>query len=128
MRVLLVALALVAACGSPPAPTTLTPTPTPTPAPTPTPTPTPLRELPPVEVQNLCQEVAVLAYGEPPNLKPESLDRFVGGGNGSAARGRDGTLPVTLVDDKGNALSKVHVSRRMKKLEIGRSCRTLYAH
>ncbi len=94
----------------------------------PEPEPEPHRPRPPVEVINLCHDVALLAYGEPPNFKTESLGRFLGDASGSAARERDGTLPVTLVDDKGNALAKVLVSRRMKKLEIGRSCRTLYAH
>jgi hypothetical protein len=77
---------------------------------------------------NLCHDVALLAYGEPPNFKTESLGRFMSEASGSAPRERDGTLTVTLVDDKGNVLAKVTVTRHMKKLEIGRSCRTLYAH
>jgi hypothetical protein len=88
----------------------------------------PHRPRPPIEVSNLCHDVALLAYGEPPNFKAESLGRFMGDANGTAARERDGTLAVTLVDDKGNVLAKVNVTRHMKKLEIGRSCRTLYAH
>ena len=129
-------LALCLSCGSAPPP------PAPAPAPTasasapvasasaaPTADPEPeKRQLPPVEVINQCHDVALLAYGEPPDVKPESLGRFMADATGAAARERDGTLPVALVDDKGNVLSKVTISRRMKKLEIGRSCRTLYAH
>jgi hypothetical protein len=88
----------------------------------------PKRQRPPVEIVNLCHDVAILAYGAPPNFKAESLGRFMSEATGSAPRERDGTLAVTLVDEKGAVLSQVTVSRRMKKLEIGRSCRTLYAH
>ena len=62
-------------------------------------------------------------------MKEDALGHFVGdGGEGRVPRERDGTLPVALVDDKGAVLATVTVSRRMSKLEIGRSCRTLYAH
>ena len=112
----------------PPAPSASAPVASASAAPAAEPEPEPKRQLPPVEVINLCHDVALLAYGEPPDVKPESIGRFMGDATGAAARERDGTLPVALVDDKGNVLSKVNVSRRMKKLEIGRSCRTLYAH
>ncbi len=88
----------------------------------------PHRPRPPIEVVNLCHDVALLAYGEPPNFKADSLGRFLGDAGGTVARERDGNLAVTLVDDKGSVLAKVFVTRRMKKLEVGRSCRTLYAH
>jgi hypothetical protein len=129
--------ALLAGCASsPPSPPPAPSTPPPPAAPStaasaaqPDPEPEPKKQLPNVQIVNLCKDVAVLAYGEPPNMKPDALGRFAGDGNeGSVPRERDGTLAVTLVDDQGNALSKVTVSRRMKKLEIGRSCRTLYAH
>jgi hypothetical protein len=82
-----------------------------------------------VHIVNQCHEVAILAYGDPPNMKPGDLGRLVGdGGEGRAPRERDGTLPVALVTEKGEVLAQVRVSRRMKRLEIGRSCRTLYAH
>lgn len=132
-------LSIVAACGPsvpPPAPPTVTP-PAVTESATdagavtaadPEPDTEPKRQRPPVEIINLCKEVAILAYGAPPNFKADNLGRFLGEASGSAPRERDGTLAVTLVDEKGAVLSQVTVSRRMKKLEIGRSCRTLYAH
>jgi hypothetical protein len=93
------------------------------------PEPPPKRPPPPVAIVNQCHDVAALAYGEPPNMHPASIARFDGdGGEGTALRERDGTLAVTLVDDKGNPLAVVHVSRHMKRVEIGRSCRTLHAH
>jgi hypothetical protein len=131
MRALLVLLAAAAfACGSspPPAPANPPPAPSQTSAPA-EPEPPPSRPLPSVEIKNLCHTVAILAYGSPPNMKEDSLARFIGdGGEGRAPRERDGSLPVTLVDEKGTVLASVTVSRRMTKLEIGRSCRTLYAH
>jgi len=133
------ALAFVASCASaPPAATTPTPPASSSaaatdagasPAPSASAEPEePHRPRPPIDVTNLCHDVALLAYGEPPNFKTESLGRFMGDATGTAARERDGTLAVTLVDDKGNVLAKVSITRHMKKLEIGRSCRTLYAH
>jgi hypothetical protein len=126
---------LAAACGSTPPPPPQPPDTTP-PAPPASvasapasaePEPPPSRPLPDVDILNQCHDVAYLAYGEPPNMK--DLGRFVGdGGEGRAPRERDGTLAVSLVDDKGQVFAKVVVTRRMKKLEIGRSCRTLYAH
>jgi hypothetical protein len=130
-------LVLLAACGASPPPAQKLPetaTPVSSAAPPATgastsaaPEPPPQRALPDVDVINLCHDVALLAYGEPPNMK--DLGRFIGdGGEGKAPRERDGTLAVALVDDKGTTLANVVVTRRMKKLEIGRSCRTLYAH
>jgi hypothetical protein len=127
-------LLFLAACGSTPPPP---PQPPPEPAPSaatpatasaePEPEPPPSRPLPDVNIINLCHDVALLAYGTPPNMK--DLGRFTGdGGEGKAPRERDGNLAVALVDDKGTVLATVLVTRRMKKLEIGRSCRTLYAH
>jgi hypothetical protein len=34
---------------------------------------------------------------------------------------------VWLLDDKGEPLVKVHVTRNMKRVEIGKSCRTIDA-
>jgi hypothetical protein len=133
MRALI--LLCVVACGSAPAPPpqppeqpAAPPAPAaPSASPEPEPEPPPSRPLPAVEILNLCHDVAILAYGDPPNMKDPG--RFIGdGGEGKAPRERDGTLPVALVDNKGTVLATVVVTRRMKKLEIGRSCRTLYAH
>jgi hypothetical protein len=133
----LLGLAVVTSCASAPPTATAPPVASeapvvadagPAPVATQEPEAEPKRQRPPVEVVNLCHDVALLAYGEPPNFKTESLGRFMADATGTAPRERDGTLAVTLVDDKGNALAKVSVSRHMKKLEIGRSCRTLFAH
>jgi hypothetical protein len=89
----------------------------------------PKKALPPLAVTNQCHDVALLAYGDPPNMKPDALGRFMGdGAEGAVPRVNDGPLTVTLVDDKGTSFAVVHVTRHMRKLEIGRSCRTLYAH
>jgi hypothetical protein len=135
MRLILL-LALATACGGtpPPAPAASPPPPSANAPPAETaapaqPEPPPSRPLPDVQILNLCHDVALLAYGTPPNMKEDALGRFPGdGGEGKAPRERDGTLQVTLVDAKGSVLAEVQVTRRMKKVEIGRSCRTLYAH
>lgn len=132
MRVLLLFAigVLAAACASPPnAPppvvaATIEPAQTdPEPAPGPGRTKAPR----PLEIRNDCHEPVIVLYG---NVLGASSPHAVipGETSSNATRDPDGTLTVWIVDDKDAGLATVQVSRRMRKVEIGKSCRTLYAH
>jgi hypothetical protein len=43
-------------------------------------------------------------------------------------RRADGSQTVFLLDDQGEPIAKVSVTRHMKTVAVGRSCRTMDAH
>lgn len=124
------------ACGNA-APPSTTPTPT-TSAPTTaaSPSPAPAATEPPsvvkphrlLEIQNQCAEVVRVVFGEDPKA-PESGQRQIAGDSTitDAPRDAEGKMTVWLLDAKGETLVKVNVTRGMKRVQIGRSCRSLDA-
>jgi hypothetical protein len=86
----------------------------------------PSRPRPPIDIKNDCGDVVGLFYGDPPKDGPTV--RVAAGGTEKGPRNPDGSLVIWIVDEKGFGLANVHVTKRMKRVEIGRSCRTLYAH
>lgn len=79
----------------------------------------------PLTIFSGCGDVAYVAFG----------DASGSGGKRSIApsseieapRTADGTQVIWLVDPSGQGLAHVTISPRMKRVEIGRSCRTLDA-
>jgi hypothetical protein len=81
----------------------------------------------PFEIYNACPEVVTLVFGDDP--KPDGSSRRTLNGFGTADGPRDdqGNQIVWLLDEAGEPLIKVSVTRGMKRVEVGRSCRSLDA-
>lgn len=88
----------------------------------------PAKRRKPFEIHNTCSEVATIVFGEEPK-NPEAGRRAVAPSSTiDGPRDESGKQTVWLLDAQGEPLVKVHVTKGMKQLEIGRSCRTLDAH
>lgn len=81
----------------------------------------------PVEVHTECATGSPIYLGETPNGQTGTFLTLRGGSTSHLARDAEGNLTVWLVDDKGFGLAHVRVNRKMKRIEIGRSCQTLHS-
>lgn len=81
----------------------------------------------PFELYNACTDVATIALGEDPKAADAGKRTVAPSGSLELPRDADGNQTVHLLDAKGESLVKVRVTRGMKRVEIGRSCRTLDA-
>ncbi len=87
----------------------------------------PTRARKPLPIHNSCAEPVTLAFGDDPNA-PGAGRRIIGPyASIEGPRDADGRQTVWLLGDKGDVLVKVSLTRGMKTLEIGRSCRSLDA-
>ena len=82
---------------------------------------------PNVEIHNACTDAVPIYFGEQPNGTTGDFVTLRGDGTSHVPRREHGELTVWIVDDKGFGLAHVKVTRRMKRVEIGPSCRTLHA-
>lgn len=132
MRVLTFACATVVfACGNRSEPATNAPAVTPSAAPA-APAPSaeqaaePAKPKRPLEIHSSCRDAVTLAFGDDPNA---TAARRTLAENGTIDGPRDerGNVTVWLLDAKSEPIAKVNVTRGMKKVEVGRSCRTLDA-
>lgn len=80
-----------------------------------------------IEVHNDCDDSVPIFIGEQPKFGSGTKTSMSGNSTTSYPRNGDGTLTLWIIDDHENGLASVHVTKRMKKVEIGRSCRTLDA-
>ncbi len=133
-RSLAAMLLLLAACGGKePAPTAPAAPSAPdaeAPAPvtaTAEPAPEPTKKRKPFEIVNSCTDVVTVAFGEDAKAAGAGKRTIAPSASIEGVRNADGTQIVWLLDDKGEPLVKVTVTRGMKRVEIGRSCRTLDA-
>lgn len=121
---------VLAACGNRAEPASPAPATSEAPAPEPVATEAPATEPPPVvrrkpfELRSTCAEVTRVVIGDDPKGEGRTLAPFSSVDVPRSASGQD---TVWLLDDKGEPLVKVTVTRGMKRVEIGRSCRTLDA-
>ena len=81
----------------------------------------------PVAVHTECPAGSPIYLGETPNGVTGSFLTLRGGSTSHLARDPQGNLTVWLVDDKGFGLAHVRVTRKMKRVEIGKSCLTLHS-
>lgn len=81
----------------------------------------------PLPIHSTCSRVVTVVFGDDP--KAEAGGRRTINENGSIDGPRDseGKQTVSLLDEQGEVAATVHVTRGMKAVEIGRSCRTLDA-
>lgn len=81
----------------------------------------------PFTIHSSCPDVATITFGEDPKAANAGKRTVASNSSIDGPRDSEGNQIVWLLDDKGEPLVKVHISRGMKQLEIGRSCRTLDA-
>lgn len=82
----------------------------------------------PYEIHNGCGDAVTIVFAEDPK-SPKAGRQTLSPSSTMAdgPRDADGNQTIWLVDDKGEGLVKVQVTRGMKRVEIGKSCRTLDA-
>lgn len=121
------------ACGGTPKQATVAPEPAEAPvAPAPTAVsaapeaPAP-RKARPLEIHNACSDVVTVAFGEEPSASGVGKRTIAADASIDGARDDAGNATVWLLDDKGAPLVKVNVTRGMKRVEVGKSCRSLDA-
>jgi hypothetical protein len=81
----------------------------------------------PLEIKNSCGEIVTVVFGEDPKSPEAGRRQIAGDSSVDGPRDAEGKMTVWLLDAKGEPIVKVHVTRGMKRVEIGRSCRTLDA-
>lgn len=86
------------------------------------------RQRKPFPIHNSCSEVTTIAFGEDPKAATSGKRTVASNSSIDGPRDAEGKQTVWLLDDKGEPIAKVRITRGMKQLEIGRSCRTLDAH
>ena len=85
------------------------------------------RQRKPFPIHSSCTEVVTIVFGEDPKAQGAGRRTVAPNSAIDGPRDADGKQTVWLLDDKGEPTVKVHITRGMKQLEIGRSCRTLDA-
>lgn len=85
------------------------------------------RQRKPFPIHSSCSEVVTIAFGEDPKVQDAGKRTVAPNSSIDGPRDAEGKQTVWLLDDKGEPLVKVNITRGMKTLEIGRSCRTLDA-
>ena len=81
----------------------------------------------PFPIHSSCTEVVTIAFGEDPKAATSGKRTVAPSASIDGPRDSGGKQTVWLLDEKGEPLVKVNITRGMKQLEIGRSCRTLDA-
>jgi hypothetical protein len=135
-RFLFAPIVVLLACGSKTEPTTPTSAASssaapaekpPTEATDPSNPPAPAKKKRPLEIHNACNNVVTIVFGEDPNAKEAGQRTIAPGSSIDGPRDDNGNVTVHLLDEKSQPLVKVHVTRGMKRVEVGASCRTLDA-
>ncbi|MEO8799516.1 MAG: hypothetical protein ABI551_16610 [Polyangiaceae bacterium] len=78
-----------------------------------------------VEVHNDCTDAVPIFIGDRPRFGSGTKVALSADSTTSVPRNGDGTVTIWLIDQNDNGLASVHVTKRMKRVEIGRSCRTI---
>lgn len=86
------------------------------------------RKRKPFDIHSSCAEVVTVVFHEDPKASGAGRRTIAPSASIDAPRDDKGNQTVWLLDEKGEPLVKVHVTRGMKHVEVGRSCRTLDAH
>lgn len=81
----------------------------------------------PYEIHNDCADVVTVVFGDEPKAEGAGSRTLAPGSSIEGPRDADGNQTVWLLDDAGEPLIKVNVTRGMRRVQIGRSCRTLDA-
>jgi len=87
----------------------------------------PARRSRPLEVHSACSEVVTVVFAEDPKAADVGKRTVAPSSSIDAPRDKNGNQTVWLLDSSGQPLVNVRVTRGMKRVEVGRSCRTLDA-
>ncbi|MBX3220388.1 MAG: hypothetical protein KF795_07720 [Labilithrix sp.] len=85
------------------------------------------RKRKPFEVYNSCADVVTIAFAADPKAPGAGKRTLAPSSAIEGVRNADGNQTVWLLDTNEEPLLKVEVTRGMKRVEIGKSCRTLDA-
>ncbi len=86
------------------------------------------RQRKPFPIHSSCAQIVTIVFGEDPKAPTAGRRTVAPSSFIDGPRDADGKQTVWLLNDKGEPTVKVHITRGMKELEIGRSCSTLDAH
>jgi len=87
------------------------------------------RQRKPFPIHSQCTRVVTIVFGEDPKAATAGRRTIAPDSTIDGPRDSEGKQTVWILDEKGEPLPvKVHITRGMKQLEIGRSCTTLDAH
>lgn len=128
---------LLAACGNgsepatPPGVSTASAKPSGTPAP-PDPevagdNPAKPRSRKPFEIHSSCPSIVTVIFGDDPKADNAGKRTLAPNSAIDGPRDADGKQTVTVQNEKGDPIGTVHITKGMKRLEIGRSCQTVNA-
>lgn len=81
----------------------------------------------PLEVYSACGDVVTVVFADDPKAADAGRRTIAPSSAIEGPRGDGGTQTVWLLDASGEPLLKVRVTRAMRRVEIGKSCRTLDA-
>lgn len=90
--------------------------------------PAPPKKRKPFEIHSSCGDIVTVVFAEDPKAADAGRRTIAPSSAIEGPRDSNGNQTVWLLDDKGAPLVRVHVTRGMKSVEVGRSCRTLDAH
>jgi hypothetical protein len=82
----------------------------------------------PLDLASFCPHDLRLYYGEQPNDGKGTNVKIAMGDNLQVPRNPDGSVVVWVVDEKGNGLASVHVTKRMKHVRINADCARIDAN
>jgi hypothetical protein len=87
----------------------------------------PARKPRPLEIHSTCMDVVTVVFSEDPKAPGVGKRTIAPSSSIDGPRDKDGNQTVWLLDAAGEPLVNVKVTRGMKRVEVGRSCRTLDA-
>jgi hypothetical protein len=87
----------------------------------------PPRRRRPLPIHSSCTDVVTLVFGDDPKATGAGRRTLTEDSTIDGPRDDKGNMTIWLLDPKGEPIVKVDVTRGMKKVEVGRSCRTLDA-
>jgi hypothetical protein len=131
MRKLLL-LAMLSGCGSkeavaPAAPVEDAGAPAPAESAPPAAEPAPARKPRPLVIHSTCMDVVTVVFSDDPKAAGVGKRTIAPSSSIEGPRDKNGNQTVWLLDASGEPIVNVHVTNGMKRVEVGRSCRTLDA-
>jgi hypothetical protein len=87
----------------------------------------PARKPRPLEIHSTCMEVVTVVFSDDPKTPGVGKRTIAPSSSIEGPRDKDGNQTVWLLDAAGEPIVNVHVTRGMKRVDVGRSCRTLDA-
>jgi len=81
----------------------------------------------PLEVYSACADVVTVVFADDPKSPQAGRRTLAPSGSIQGPRDRHGNQTMWLLDRDGEPIAKVRVTSGMKRVAIGKSCRTLDA-